>query len=218
MTDTLYQTTPAAPEHQFLAAPHQPAPAVAAGELGIPLPLGLAGFGMTALMLSSINVGLFDASITPVVLPMAFFFGGITVILAGMWAFARGETFPAVALSSLGSFWISFTVIMKFVAPGLPPEQVGNAVGLFLLVWTVFATGACLPAAKTNVAVLAVTVGTALAFLALSVANFAESDGLIKLGGVLGLLTGLTAVYTAFAVLSNDIYGKTVLPIHPLHD
>ena len=207
MTDTLTVPAPTA------AAP---AAATARIEPGIPLPLGLAGFGMTALVLSAINAGIFDAAITPVVLPMAFFFGGVTVIIAGMWAFARGETFPAVAMSALGSFWVVFAVLERFVVPGLPADVVGQAMGAYLLVWTVFAVGACIPAARTNVAVFAVVLGTALTFAALAIANLAGLSTMVTVGGVLGLLTGLTAVYTAVAILTNDMYGSERMPVKHL--
>ena len=39
---------------------------------------------------------------------LAIFYGGIAQLLAGMWEFAKGNTFGAVAFSSYGAFWMSF--------------------------------------------------------------------------------------------------------------
>ena len=37
-------------------------------------------------------------------------------LLAGMWEFVRKNTFGALAFSSFGAFWISYYVLVKFVA------------------------------------------------------------------------------------------------------
>src|ERR1700733_10798520 len=79
-----------------------------------PAPLGLSGFGLTTLVLSLINSNLVGVGATPVVLGMAFAYGGIAQLLAGMWEFRTGNTFGAVAFSSFGAFWISFFVLVQF--------------------------------------------------------------------------------------------------------
>ena len=41
----------------------------------------------------------------------ALAYGGLAQFCAGMWEFAVGNTFGALAFSSFGPFWISFGVI-----------------------------------------------------------------------------------------------------------
>ena len=41
----------------------------------------------------------------------------------------------------------------------------------------------------------------------------ADSATLLKIGGWEGVLTGVSAVYLAFAFLLNDTFGRTVLPV-----
>jgi succinate-acetate transporter protein len=43
---------------------------------------------------------------------MAFSFGGLAQLLAGMWEFGVGNTFGATVFSSYGGFWISYAIIL----------------------------------------------------------------------------------------------------------
>jgi uncharacterized protein len=70
-----------------------------------PAPLGLAGFGLTTVILSSINAGLLPAEAVSAVVPLAFSFGGFAQILAGILEFRNGNTFGTVAFTAYGSFW-----------------------------------------------------------------------------------------------------------------
>src|SRR5580698_5453369 len=65
-----------------------------------PAPLGLAGFGLTTVVLSSINAGWLPPEAVPVVVPLAFAFGGIAQLIAGVLEFKTGNTFGMVAFSS----------------------------------------------------------------------------------------------------------------------
>ena len=70
-------------------------------------PLGLAAFGLTTIMLSSANAGLWHGAGAGAAIPTALFYGGLTQLLAGMWEFMRGNTFGATAFSSFGAFWLT---------------------------------------------------------------------------------------------------------------
>jgi succinate-acetate transporter protein len=105
-----------------------------------PAPLGLAGFGLTTLVLSFVNaniVGGGPASF-PIVLGMAIAFGGSAQLLAGMWEFRTGNTFGAVAFTSYGAFWISFFFLVSFNVAELPKTEVLSALGLYLWAWGIF--------------------------------------------------------------------------------
>jgi len=49
-----------------------------------PAPLGLVAFGLTTVVLSSINAGLLSRDALPAVVPLAFAFGGFAQIVAGI--------------------------------------------------------------------------------------------------------------------------------------
>src|SRR6185437_8841312 len=70
-----------------------------------PGPLGLAGFGLTTVVLSAINAGLLPHEAVPVVVPLAFAYGGVAQLVAGWLEFKVGNTFGMVAFTSYGLFW-----------------------------------------------------------------------------------------------------------------
>ena len=57
-----------------------------------PAPLGLAGFGLTTVVLSTINAGLLPAEALSAVVPLAFSFGGFAQIIAGAMEYKNGNT------------------------------------------------------------------------------------------------------------------------------
>src|SRR4051812_15194835 len=81
-----------------------------------PAPLGLAGFGLTTLLLSLVNSGLISKGAEPIVFGLALSYGGLGQLLAGMWEFRKGNTFGATAFASYGAFWISFWAYVTFYA------------------------------------------------------------------------------------------------------
>jgi uncharacterized protein len=128
-----------------------------AGSLSIadPVPVGIAGFAMTTFILSCINAGFFGGTAaTPMVLGLAIFYGGLVQLLAGMWAFRRGETFVAVAFCSYGGgFWLSYFFLTYYIAPHLSHAAAGNAIGLYLIGWAIFTFYMTIAALKTSGAV-----------------------------------------------------------------
>src|SRR4051812_10699622 len=65
-------------------------------------PVGMAAFALTTFLFSIINAG-WLAQIGTFV-PLAFFYGGLVQLLAGLWEF-RNNTFRAVVFTSYGAFW-----------------------------------------------------------------------------------------------------------------
>jgi uncharacterized protein len=183
-----------------------------------PAPLGLAGFAMTTFMLSVFNARLIKggASLETAVLPLALFYGGIAQLLAGMWEFRRNNTFGALAFSSFGAFWLAYAGLVRFILPGLATDtHTYQAVGLFLLSWTIFTAYMTIPAIKTNGAVFAVFVALTITFLFLTIGAFGKSTNWTKLGGWTGIVTAIIAWYASFAGVTNATFGRTVLPTWP---
>ncbi|MBU7033011.1 MAG: acetate uptake transporter, partial [Theionarchaea archaeon] len=80
-------------------------------EIANPAPLGLAGFGLTTLVLNIVNAGLIPRESVGMVLPLGLFYGGLAQFMAGMWEFKKGNTFGATAFGSFGAFWMSFATM-----------------------------------------------------------------------------------------------------------
>ena len=182
-----------------------------------PGPLGLAGFAMTTFMLSLFNIGLWKfggkaGSSLDGAISLAFIYGGVAQFAAGMWEFARQNTFGALAFTSYGAFWIGIYFFINF-QQGLAVE---GALGVYLLAWTIFTAYMTIAAAKTNTAIFSVFVVLLVTFVFLTIGNWgAGHANMVKIGGWLGIATAILAWYTSAAGVINDTYGKVVLPVGP---
>jgi uncharacterized protein len=185
----------------------------AAAVIADPAALGLAGFAATTMVLSCFNAGFLPSSGEKVVLPLALFYGGLAQLLAGMWEFRKGNTFGATAFSSYAAFWISFAAYVQFVVPALGGTSAAAPyTGLYLLAWTIFTAYMAIASLRTNVAIAAVLVLLFVTFLLLTLGEFGIS-ALATVGGYLGLATALAAWYASAAVVTNETWGRVVLPV-----
>jgi uncharacterized protein len=183
-----------------------------------PGPLGLAGFALTTFVLSMFNAGLVGKSAEPVVLGLALAYGGVAQVLAGMWEFRTGNTFGAVAFTSYGAFWISYWALVTFFIGDIPANEVGAAVGLYLISWGIFTTYMFVASLRTTAAIALVLVLLAATYFLLGIGNANESNGLIEVGGWFGIATAVAAWYASFAAVTNSTFGRTVMPVKPLGD
>jgi len=175
------------------------APEKLGAHIADPGPLGLAGFAMTTMVLSFHNTGLFHA--TPVVFGLAIFYGGIAQLLAGMWEFAKGNTFGATAFASYGAFWLSFWYLQThtdLAAGGATSGQQSDSVGLWLLAWAIFTAYMFVASFRTNPFLITVFGLLTVTFLLLSLGDWTTTEGLTKAGGWFGLATAVAAWATSF--------------------
>jgi uncharacterized protein len=184
-----------------------------------PGPLGLAAFALTTFVLSFFNAQLAPASGEPIVFALAFAYGGLAQILAGMWEFRTGNTFGAVAFTSYGAFWLSFFAFGLWFEKLLPAKDAGVAghtVGLYLIAWAIFTTYMFVASLRTTAAVALVFILLAVTFFVLGIGNVNGNTDTIKIGCYLGLATAVVAWYASFAVVANSTFGRTILPVVPL--
>ena len=184
-----------------------------------PGPLGLAAFALTTFVLSFFNAGLAPASGEPIVFGLAFAYGGVAQLLAGMWEFRTGNTFGAVAFTSYGAFWLSFFAFALWfekLLPGKDPGVAGHAVGLYLIAWGIFTAYMFIASLRTTAAVAAVFALLAVTFIVLGIGNVGGTADVIKAGGYIGIVTAVVAWYASFAVVVNSTFGRTIMPVVPL--
>jgi len=181
-----------------------------------PGPLGLGAFALTTFVLSMFNADLIGKGGEPVVLGLAFAYGGIAQLLAGMWEFRTGNTFAATAFTSFGAFWISFFVLVTFFADKIPEADRGNAIGLYLIAWGIFTTYMFVASLRTTAAVALVFFLLAITFFLLGLGDTGDSTNLTKAGGWVGLATAAAAWYASFATVTNSTFGRVALPVAPL--
>jgi uncharacterized protein len=181
-----------------------------------PGPLGLAAFALTTFVLSMFNSGLVSDKGEPIVFGLAFAYGGLAQLLAGMWEFRTGNTFGATAFTSYGAFWLSFFVFVTFFATKIPAADAGHAVGLYLIAWGIFTAYMFVASLRTTTAIAVVFLLLAITFILLGIGDAGAKENITKLGGYVGLATAAAAWYASFAVVTNSTFGRTVLPVRPL--
>ncbi len=197
-------------------ADQSPAPAPPGPGWGNSAPLALAAFAVTTFMLSMINAGLMNAGITPVVFGVAFMFGGLTQLIAGLLQFRTGNTFGGVLFSTFGAFWLSLFAIAEFFLKDVPAAQAGHALGLFLYAFGIFTVWIFVASFRTNAVVVVALAGLAATFFVLGAGNYGASSGLVHAGGYLGLAVAAMAAYLSCAELCEAAYKRAVLPVWPL--
>jgi succinate-acetate transporter protein len=179
-------------------------PAPKAQSVADPAPLGLAAFALTTFVLSAVNAGLIPKPAEPVVLCLAFAYGGLAQFSAGMWEFQRNNTFGATAFTSYGAFWIAFALLVTFNVAGIPAEARPAAVGTFLLAWSIFTAYMTVAASTLSRPVLVVFILLTITFFVLTIGAFTSQASVTMFGGYLGLLTAIGAWYaSAIAVIAS---------------
>ncbi|RDW82558.1 hypothetical protein BP6252_03670 [Coleophoma cylindrospora] len=195
-----------------------------------PAPLGLSAFALTTFVLSLINLDTRHVATPNIVVSLAFGYGGLVQLLAGMWEMAVGNTFGATALSSYGGFWISYAIILTpggfdivaaYTVDSAGKEIPGgataldNALGFFLIGWFIFTTILLFCTLRSTVAFFSLFFTLDLAFLFLAIAKFqpGSADGLNKAGGVFGLFAAFLAWYNALAGIADSSNSFFVIPV-----
>jgi len=179
-----------------------------------PAPLGLAGFGLTTLVLSFINANIVGAGAQPVVLGMAFAYGGLAQLLAGMWEFRTGNTFGAVAFTSFGAFWISFFILVTYDAKLIAPAaEVGSGIGLYLWAWGIFTALLFLCTFASARAIQLLFLLLAITFILLGIGASGGTSSMTHAGGYVGIATAAVALYIMTADIMKAVYGRDVLPV-----
>ncbi|KAJ1962501.1 hypothetical protein GGI12_002613 [Dipsacomyces acuminosporus] len=185
-----------------------------------PGPLGLSAFALTTFVLSLHNGAIGVPAGTPpnVVTGLAFFYGGICQLLAGMWEFASNNTFGATAFTSFGGFWMAYAALL------IPDFGVGSAfklidkdvhshaVGIFLLGWVIMTFIFFLATLRTNLGLCSLFAFLDITFILLCAGEWNAKANVVKAGGYFGLFTALIAWYIAASDLINKQNSFFTLP------
>jgi uncharacterized protein len=185
-----------------------------------PASLGLAGFALTTFMLGLVNTTAVSGHDVFLVLSVAGAYGGLVQLLAGMWAFAERNLFAATAFSSYGGFWISFVLLIQFMAPqaakgGALP--LNHGIALYLFCWGFFTLYMWFASFRVNVAINLVFLTLWVAYVLLAIGMLGSGHPTItKIGGIVTCVCAAIAWYTAAAIVINGTLKRTVLPVVPL--
>lgn len=184
---------------------------VAKNEIANPAPLGLMGFGMTTVLLNLHNVGLFGLG--SMVLAMGIFYGGLAQIFAGLLEFKKGNTFGTTAFCSYGLFWLSLVglLVMPNILGINPPDK--TAMSSYLFMWGLFTFMMFFSTLKMNRALQTVFITLTILFWLLALGEETEIELITKIAGIEGIICGFSAIYLAIAEITNETYGRDILPV-----
>ncbi|KAF6793424.1 GPR/FUN34 family protein (GPR1/FUN34/yaaH family protein) [Colletotrichum sojae] len=196
-----------------------------------PAPLGLSAFALTTFVLSCVNLQARGVTKPNIAVPLAFGYGGLVQLLAGMWEMAVGNTFGATALSSYGGFWIAYGILLtpNWNIIGEDGPYAANysdhysAVGFFLTGWFIFTTLLLLCTMRSTVVFFSLFFTLDLAFLFLACENYAANNGALTAmrnlqicGGTFGMIAAFLAWYCALAGIQDDSNSFFQVPVFHL--
>jgi succinate-acetate transporter protein len=179
-----------------------------------PAPLGLLAFGLTTVLLNLHNVGLYPNN--AMILGMGIFVGGLAQIFAGLLESKKGNTFGTTAFVAFGTFWLSLVALWMLPELGLAAKADTTAMAFYLAIWGLFTAGMFVGTLRLNHALQVVFATLALLFWLLALGDLTGNGAITQVAGLIGIVCGLSAVYTAIALVLNEVYGHTVFPLGPI--
>lgn len=196
----------------------QPALPVFHRKFANPAPLGLMGFGGTTLLLSLYNLGARGVEKPNVLVGVALMYGGVCQIICGCMEWACGNTFGTCAFTGYGAFWVSFACInipWFGVAKAYEknPNEMAQAVGLYLVMWGIVTCFLLTALLRSSVALCFTFFVVACAFFCLAAGDLCASHAAKLAGGGFGIAGGLGAMYVALAGLLDGNTSYFTLPI-----
>jgi len=180
-------------------------------KLANPAPLGLAGFGITTLLLNVVNAEIISKDAIGMVLPVGLFYGGLAQFMAGMWEAKKNNTFGFTAFSSYGAFWMAFAVMEILMINGALEPVSHEGLTVFLVAWGIFTTYMFIGTIKISVALMVVFAGLAILFYLLAWGQ--HNADVHKFAGYEGLFTAGAALYASAAGVINETWGRNLLPL-----
>ncbi len=177
-------------------------------KLGNPAVIGLAGFGLTTMVLQFHNLGF--AGNGPMIW-LGLIFGGLTQMIAGLQEQKTGNNFGYCAFTAFGAFWISLSMIFIGNHFGIFTATAMD-VGFFLIAWTLFTAILWVASMRIHGA-MAFTFSTLLlGFVLLDIGHFGFPI-FNKVAAVVLIGCALSAWYMMASILFADVFGRVVLPM-----
>jgi hypothetical protein len=176
-------------------------------KMGNPAVVGLAGFGLTTILLQFHNIGLMGLG--PVV-AMGFIFGGLAQLIAGFQEQKTGNNFGYSAFVAYGSFWIGLGIILMLNFYKIY-ESSTTDIGFYLVAWTLYTAIMFVASLRVHRAMAITFVTLLLGFILLDIGHFVDPVW-NKVAGYELFICAFAAWYMMAAIILNDVAGKTILP------
>jgi succinate-acetate transporter protein len=205
-------TEPSTPDPSVLE-PAMVAPALSPPGLRImlrpmasPMPLGFYTIAIATIMISSLQLGIIGPgerrNVALIILP-AF----VLQLIVGIACIAARDAIATTLMTSVAGSWLADALIYLF---GTPDKSAASAVFFFVFAGFVAMMAT---AARPKAALFAVLVVAVPRFFFSGLAVATGNEALTKTAGVFGYVLACVAIYTAWALLLEDVRGHTVLPV-----
>ncbi|MRR06504.1 MAG: hypothetical protein EG828_06095 [Deltaproteobacteria bacterium] len=191
---------------------------MAGQEQGNPAVVGLAGFGLTTLLLQFHNLGWCGSG---VVFCTAIILGGGAQLVAGFQEFRCGNNFGYSAFTVFGAFWLALGLIWLILDLQVVPNTfIGNHlkvvpqdIGMFLLAFTLYAAIMWVASLRIN-CMMAVTFTTVVVgFIGLDLIFLLDHAWLMPFVAGDLILCALSAWYMMAHTIFLQIFGYDLLPV-----
>jgi hypothetical protein len=178
-----------------------------------PAPLGLFGFGLSTLLVSSINAGLIPPESVAAVVPLAFTFGGLAQLVVGILEFRLGDTFGGVSFIAYGMFWWWFSLLQWTLGAGWLKAPAASGMATAFLLWGIFTFILWLITFRLNKVLWSLFLLLTITYFLLAAKDYGMGASFGRIAGYVGLLTGIDAIVLAGIELLNAVAGYTVIPL-----
>ncbi|OQE22493.1 hypothetical protein PENSTE_c010G06298 [Penicillium steckii] len=184
--------------------------------LGAGSALALGAFGTTLTTLSLSLMEWRGVTTDNVFVGNFFFIAAFGLVVTAQWELSIGNGFAYTVFSAFGLFYAGYGALLTpafgvVESYGGQTAEYNNAVGFFMILWTVFVFTFLVASLPSNIAYILVFLFVDLGFLTVAASYFAAADGhqassiaLKKSGGVFCFLAGLVGWYIVFHLLLQD--------------
>jgi len=190
--------------------------------LAAPSILGFFGLAGALMMVGAWQAGWYGNALTPVALfPFVLTFGGLAQFLAGMWSYRARDGLATAMHGMWGAFWLAFGLMFWLITVGAFPTSLvpgfgtaGHSAFAFWFVPLCVITGlGAIAALGRSITLAAVLTTLAVGAGFNSAGFFASTTWPLRVGGWLFVVSAVLALYTAGAMLFEDSFGKSMLPL-----
>jgi succinate-acetate transporter protein len=180
-----------------------------------PAPWAVTAFGTTSFMIGMYQTHLLNNAGISIVLPAAFFFGGLVQIIVAVLEFSRGNMFGGAVFGTYGPFWVILAAFDTLYASSVPAVQLNDALCLFLAVFAVITFYLSVASLAHDLILSAILWLIFIGLVLLSVGAGSNNIDVTEAGGVVVLIFAILAWYHAAGDIIESTFGRKVLPFGP---
>jgi succinate-acetate transporter protein len=199
-----------------------PQPAAFAPQAGVGLPLAIACFGFSVIVLGLADARVFTPNAIGLFAPVAMATGALGLFVGGVIELRANNTFGGTFAVLYAAFLLTTGLIVRWFSPWIIDTAgaggFGDAFGAWLLLWGVFTVLLSAGAYFINLpAFLAFTL-LEIPYFLLGIASIVgpadPADALTRIAGWILIADGIAAWYLAWASAMNALIGER-LPLWP---